>query len=253
MVNICLTFDNNYVKYVLTLCNSINIHNKKVYFHFIINNVDSETQYYLAKKLNDQCQFYHNIPDIDPNKMYEGKRLNSYAIYNTLYIATLLKDIDRVLYLDVDSLVISDLSDIYNINTGVKGIAAVMDYGNNDLFELINNQGKMAIPFIKQGKEVFNNSVMVMDLKKLRENNADEIMQYIARKFITSDMVAQNVYANGEWERLDRKWCVSANHVKLKLFKGIMQKDFKILTWHGEHKPWNTGHMRRHWENYECY
>lgn len=81
------------------------------------------------------------------------------------YIAQALPDLDKVLYLDSDVLVLHDLNELYQTNIEGKYLAAVKD--PSWFFE---NTHVLELNLEKRGF-YFNAGVMLMNLKKIREDN----------------------------------------------------------------------------------
>ena len=84
------------------------------------------------------------------------------------YIAEILKDIDRVIFLDGDIIVQEDLSSLYNIDLEGKQIGAVKDV--------------VGMTFVNNGDpnfSYFNSGILLMDLDEMRKNNcASKAMEY---------------------------------------------------------------------------
>ncbi|MCM1338111.1 MAG: glycosyltransferase family 8 protein [Muribaculaceae bacterium] len=77
------------------------------------------------------------------------------------FVADVLKDIDRVLYLDIDILVRGSLRELYNTDLGENLIAAAPDFGMPRTVARIKE--KLGL------NDYFNSGVMLYDLKKCRE------------------------------------------------------------------------------------
>lgn len=73
-----------------------------------------------------------------------------------------LSDIDKVLYMDGDIIVHTDLSDLYNTELGDNYIAAV-----RDPYTLVHDEYTSQFP----GRAYVNSGVMLMNLKQLREEH----------------------------------------------------------------------------------
>lgn len=90
----------------------------------------------------------------------------SLSQYARLFVSTLLpQDIERVLYLDCDTIINDSLSELWNLSLNGKTIAAL-----NDAFSKLyrKNIG------LKPNDVMFNSGVMLIDIKKWRENNVEE-------------------------------------------------------------------------------
>jgi lipopolysaccharide biosynthesis glycosyltransferase len=250
-MNICLTFDKEYSPYVLNLIASICKHNEFVNIYCIVD-MDCADQYkiYNRKPVNCNLEFIFNKPKWH-ECIFDGCKIDSYGMYNTMYIATLLKDVKKVIYIDIDSIVLCSLNELWEIETSEKGYAAIPDLRQKNLTGILDRMSDKKYKHYRNTDEVevFNNSVMVMDLEKMRKHRAEHFMHDLLESHNMSDMCVQNIYADGDWIKLDRKWCVSANYTGEKEFNKIPEGNWKILTWHGN-KPWSNGKLSRYWKEY---
>ena len=96
---------------------------------------------------------YEDIPQITTQTFYK------------YLIPDLLKCIDKVLYLDIDTLVLGSISEFYNIDLGDNYVAAVLDacYNCENLMQLIRQNIDV--------ENYFNAGVILFNLKKCREDN----------------------------------------------------------------------------------
>lgn len=127
-----LCFDEKFAQYAAVCIRSIVVHNKRtpIEIHILSDFLSEET----VKNLEDAAQnktagttlTIHNIDDDVLSSLPQGI-WPVHAWYRILLPEILSKDIDRVLYLDCDTLVLSDLSDLFNINLSEKAFAAVTD------------------------------------------------------------------------------------------------------------------------------
>ena len=124
--------------------------------------------------------------DIDVPRFREY-RLPS-CVYHRLYLHRKLPDLDRVVYLDVDMIVLADLAPLATIDLGDHAVAAVADYV---LFAPIKAQWTISTDHFTgsfhdylvdlgvdphRTDDYFNTGLMVLDLKKLRQSGLAEDM-----------------------------------------------------------------------------
>lgn len=97
----------------------------------------------------------------------EGIPATPTAMYK-FFIPEILKDLDKVLYLDGDIIVQKDLEELYNCDIGSNYIGAVKDTNGLDYHSLRNSNYKY-----------FNSGVMVMNLKKMRQDDMPQkLLEY---------------------------------------------------------------------------
>src|SRR5690606_37561944 len=109
-------------------------------------------------------------------------------------------------YLDVDMLVMSDISHLWMIDTGDYAVAAVLDRSKfvSSSWAGIPNYEELNIP---SDTKYFNSGLLIMDLKKWREMNAIksilDVIHYNARHVIFPDQYGLNVVFANNWFELD--------------------------------------------------
>jgi len=74
---------------------------------------------------------------------------------------------ERILYLDVDALVVSNIKDLWNINLGECYVAGVPDSG-------MKRDGVVYLKFIDSNIPYINSGVLLMNLKLIRERKIDD-------------------------------------------------------------------------------
>lgn len=88
------------------------------------------------------------------------------AMYK-FFVANILSDVDQVLYLDGDIIINKDLSDLFEIDLTDMYLAAVDDMGDE---YTDNGYSKMAVRIGLYGQMYFNSGVMLLNLKRMRED-----------------------------------------------------------------------------------
>ena len=90
-------------------------------------------------------------------------------------LPNVLAKLDKVLYLDGDIIIQHDLSDLFSTDIGMFYVAAVDDMGD----KVENNISSLASRIGMQGNSYFNSGVMLLNLKKIRDEAIDkELYQY---------------------------------------------------------------------------
>lgn len=158
----------------------------------------------------------------------------SISTMDRLVLPMLLPDVKKVLYLDVDILVKGDISELFNMETGDCGIAArqstrhgyitTTDYSSR-------TKADTGVLTEKYGTHPnFNAGVMLMDLDKMRRNNATHKMVEIVRTTRCNDQIAAATYSRGRFFRIGAEWnywpAIDAN------------VDAKLIHYIGSKKPW---------------
>jgi lipopolysaccharide biosynthesis glycosyltransferase len=142
-----------------------------------------------------------------------------------LLLPLVLKDIDRVVYLDCDLVVLNDITTLYDTDLLDFPLAACLDFwltggppfappivgwGIEDWQKFLRDVVRLA-----DRKAYFNAGVLVMDLKRFRNTGlfhaAEEFLEQTNYKTVYVDQDALNHVANGAFVRLDSRWNVLAS------------------------------------------
>jgi lipopolysaccharide biosynthesis glycosyltransferase len=181
---------------------------------------------------------------VDTSKMLMGLSLKllphtSLAAMDRILLPALLPDVSKVIYLDGDTVVPGDLSALYRQGTSSKGIAAkssiLPDY--RTLGKLVRIWARdpsrvLSEVRIDTAASCFNSGVMLLDLDILRAHQFVDIALELAAKYGLNDQLIFNIYATGDYARLDASWNV---------FVGQDAPPTKnIIHWVGPRKPWSV-------------
>lgn len=133
----------------------------------------------------------------------------SEAVYLRVAIGGTLGHHDKVLYLDVDTLVMGDLRPLLLTSLDGAALGAVRDPQNPVIGAGIALPGwaDLGLPY---GRDYFNSGAMLLDLAECeRQGLFTDARRFLAEhpdKVVLWDQDALNVAADDRWLRLDRKW-----------------------------------------------
>lgn len=168
------------------------------------------------------------------------------ATYYRLLIPTLFPQFDKVIYADIDIIFQQDLSELYkhSLPNG-EWIAAARDLAIDDKFYF-----KSELPYKvgKSEKDYFNAGFLVMNVKRMREENVvEEFNKHAKIKYGQNDQDVLNVVCNGHVQILSSMYNFQLNHFANYMWRRdepeIQFDDlFKRATLHytGIHKPWKS-------------
>lgn len=183
-IHVALSSDENYVPFLATTVISAienNASKSKLKFHIISVGITSASKQKLEEMIvsnNAECVIY----DFDKSKnivgdfIFEVDKINKYA---RLYLSKLLPEtIEKVIYLDCDGLVMNSFKELWEIDLEEYFFAGVVDIVS------VNHKSSIDIPL---QCDYFNSGMLVMNLKKFRNENSivkvEEFMKtYIHRK-----------------------------------------------------------------------
>lgn len=101
----------------------------------------------------------------------------SFSQYLKLLLGYLLPDIEKVIYLDSDTLILKSINDLIHFDLGNNLIAGVIDIGVNKSSALFEDSDILEVD------NYINTGVLIIDLNLWRIKNADLKVEYILKKF----------------------------------------------------------------------
>ena len=254
-INICFATDENYLKYMGTTIVSILTSAKfedKLYFYILCNNVSDKSKEYISN-LKRFKNFEIKFIDVDINE-FEKFPAGGAHITNTTYyrykIAQLCPEIDKIIYLDCDTVVKSSLSDLFSEDLAGYYLAGVEDVGYS---YWRNIEPKYTIKGF-----YINAGVLLINLNEWRKNNlADKLINYTLEhkeEIAIGDQDVINIVCKGKIKSLDYKYNaqdtyyrqypeVMANRNKTNILKAA--KNPVIIHYTASVKPWNNFSMNR--------
>lgn len=147
-----------------------NMSKQPVHFFMADDGIKEETKYKLKQLVNNYNADIVFIDLPDPSVLLDFPFKDRYQIghsYPRMCIAQLLpEDIDRVLILDSDTIVMDDLSELWNIDLGDNILAGVVDCMN------LKAYGRQFA--LDNGQFYCNAGVFLVDLKKWREQGIED-------------------------------------------------------------------------------
>lgn len=185
MVFASITDENQY-KYVFVNILSLEIFKKKYIYYIFTSNK------YVINLINDiKLQFKFKYGNIIVKQIpsffefFEIKTLkgtNSWITATTMdrLVLPYVTDLDKVIYLDTDAFPVSEkVFNLINSQTSAKGIAAVPNNTNIITHIIDFSKVDFLLSFIETNFTTFNAGVLVLDFKKLKENNLKEFVSSI--------------------------------------------------------------------------
>ncbi|MEY4312880.1 MAG: hypothetical protein RLZZ319_389 [Actinomycetota bacterium] len=168
----------------------------------------------------------------------------SVSTMDRLFLPSLLKELDKVVYLDIDILVQGDVGYLYDIDLGDNVCAgkrtrlrtwanmirpitrATLKFEPETAWEIrrrLHDLGKMT-------SRTFNAGILVLNLTKMRTEKFTEEHLYLVEQCMLNDQDVINIYSRDRVHELPMEW------------NTVPSQDFvaepKIIHWAGPAKPW---------------
>lgn len=204
LLHIALAFDQNYLNQFYILATSIfTTHQKgEIKFHIIPSGIPTnklkEIENYVSAQGNS-IHFY----SVDESTIKKFVLVNqwTYAVYLRLFFPLVVPEsVSKILYLDVDIVVVNPLYELWALDLGTLPVAAVYD-------NYVKTQPKIGIT---QEGDYFNSGVLLIDVPRWNALSISEkTMAYLHHnpdKIMFVDQCGLNAVLKGLWIKLPEKF-----------------------------------------------
>ena len=199
--------DDNYIHHASVMICSLLENNKQVNIAIhLLHGTLSEANQSFLRGLVARYSVEIIFHKVDDSKLQGVKfrqvRPLSLAAYYRLLLSSILNDVDKVLYLDVDTVVVGDITPLFHIDIDSYAVAAVKDVV--PCFD--KHRMSLSIPY---DKDYFCSAVMLINLKYWRKHNVEESLIEFAkrdREVFCHDQDALNYVFKDCWYQLSPKW-----------------------------------------------
>jgi len=251
-IPICFCSDNNYAQHLaVALVSVLKNSGKTDEFSFFVLDAgitdENKNKISELKKIKDFQIEYINI-DMSLFKTFpDNSTYISAASYARLLVSSLLKNTDKVIYLDCDLVVCGSLRELFNENIDDYHLAGV-----EDIYYYHSRRA------LKRDTESFyaNSGVMLINLDKWRRDNIEEkllaVPETAAMELMHRDQDIINIVLNKTTKPLNLKWNVMdcffrvANHMEIHPLKKDIKTAWRfpsIIHYTGLIKPWDKPYM----------
>ena len=175
-----------------------------------------------------------NMEDLD-DRMSNRLRCDYFTltIYFRLFIPSMFPQYDKGIYIDSDVVLTDDISKLFDIDIGENYIGACNDLSIADIPPLVAYTEK-AVGV--NAKEYINSGVLLMNLKKMRDDDLEGHFLSLLNKFhfdsIAPDQDYLNAMCNGKIYYLEEKWDTMPNDAK------PMLTETSLIHYNLFSKPW---------------
>ena len=166
------------------------------------------------------------------SKLYTRNYFSN-TTYFRLYIPELYPQYNKAVYIDSDTIVLTDIANLYNEEIGDNLIAAIPD-GAVQTIPVFQEYVEKVVGVIDYNN-YFNAGILVMNLEELRKYKFQEKFLYLLEKIkfeVAQDQDYLNRICKGRVKLLDFSW----NRMPV---MGGDDKDIKIVHYNLGFKPWH--------------
>lgn len=247
-INICFSSDNNYAKYMGTAICSILKNageNDSYNFYILDGGISNETKEQISE-LKTIKDFSIEYLTVNPDD-FKSCPMTGYVNYITLptyyrfKIASLLPNVDKILYLDGDIIVNSDIKELFDTD--------IENYYIGAIPEVFNHHHKERLEIFGDNY-YFNAGVLLINSKKWREDNIEEKLFTYAlnpeREIVFQDQDILNEVLKYNIKYLPLKWNLQhdalfteESYLYHKTERNEAIKAPKLIHYTHKLKPWN--------------
>ncbi|MEO5600087.1 MAG: glycosyltransferase family 8 protein [Cyclobacteriaceae bacterium] len=238
-IHIAVGFDENYLHPVYSLISSLIIHHRagQVEIHALTQGITEKEKFNMTEFVGhsgNRISFY----TLDRSLVSQFVLTSQWtsAVYYRLFFTSLIPEkIQRLIYLDSDTVVTNSLWPLYNVAMDDFPVAAVFD-------NYVKTQPLINI--FEEG-EYFNSGVMLIDVEKWKaqkiSEQACEYLQQYPQNILFVDQCALNKVLRSKWKKLDFRFnlmysCLPEDLSK-KQMRGLVKNS--VVVHYTLQRPWH--------------
>lgn len=243
--------DNGYIPFLSVALRSLidNTSKENTYaIKILYTNVTEENKIKIKKYETENI----SIEFVDLNKQLEKIKEKLYTrnyfsntTYYRLFIPELYPEYDKAVYIDSDTVCLSDIAELYNTDMGDNLIAGIPD-GVIQAIDIFKDYVERVVG-VADYNNYFNAGVIVMNLKELRDYKFEEKFIYMLEKIkfeVAQDQDYLNRLCKGRVKILDYSW----NRMPV---MGKTEEKINLIHYNLGAKPWyfdNVVYQEYFWE-----
>jgi lipopolysaccharide biosynthesis glycosyltransferase len=222
-VDLCLSSDLHYEPHLWVNISSMvknSNPDRKYYLYILDGGIKNKNAFY--ELINDYSNFKIKFVDMQDTFLdaYESRHVRKAAYYR-LAIFKLFKDFKKILYIDADSYILSDVGELFDIELGDKLIAGVRDSINYEIpwrekYITHENYSGKAVNYFREYlnlseaklKKYFSSGVLLFNIERIDTNSINKRLdQLLKRDFYSHDQDILNLlFSEEETLLLGREW-----------------------------------------------
>lgn len=237
--------DDNFVKYTIVSLKSLieNANNNYQYkIYILITNISNEMAMNVKEleRENVDIEFVNVISYLNEiNKTLPIRDYYSKTTYYRLFIATMFPQYDKVIYIDSDTIVLKDISKLYNHNLKNNFVGACHEQAMLQT-EVFGNYVEQVLGISRNN--YFNAGLLLINCKQFRENNILLKFTKLLKEYtfvVTQDEDYLNILCQNRVLWLDDSWNVEVyGNINVK------EEDINIIHFIMVSKPWHYSNCR---------
>lgn len=240
-MNIMIAINEEFVEMCKTMLFSLfdNNKNEKISIYLLYDKLDNKWINNLKKfvwKMGGKLSAIKVDLDIFDEMPIVLSRFSVEMYYRIIAFKILPKDVDRILWLDSDIVVLSDVKEFYYQDLDGKCIAACEDAfcNTNDIKKI---KEKMDID---KESRYFNSGVILFDLNKIRQSIKENEIVEIANKYMERLTYPDQDILNKLYQKKIKYDNAQKYNYQVNDIEKLENEGVVILHYSGNRKPWNV-------------
>ena len=241
-IPVVFAVDDNYAPFLSVALNSI-LTNLSINYFLKVYVLNTGLSFYNEQKIKMLAEQYSQDVDVEYvditerlTGLLDKMHVRDYyttAIYYRIFIPSLFPEYEKIIYIDCDIVLLTDISKLYNVDLKDNIVAAVHEeaMSSYDCF------GKYSEDFLDVPKmDYFNSGLLVINTKEYKKQKIEEkfINLMLAHKFeVAPDQDYLNVLLKGKVKLLDIGW--NKTPIPEKQFD---DSNLKVIHYKLNFKPW---------------
>ncbi|EAK9907698.1 glycosyltransferase family 8 protein [Campylobacter lari] len=274
IVNIATGFDKAYCGVACVMIKSLIDHasiENQYNIYILHNDIPIEDQYYFLNLSKNKTNVSISFINIEEYDFFEkinlyASRHTTKATYYRLFLPYFFENIDKIIYIDGDCILLSDISKLYAFELDGNCIAGARDVNlscidflkKHSPFDLYFSDYNSFYDYFKfylgfdecRMQNYINAGVMLMNLDKMRKENwYDKMQEALNRVFLYHDQDIINFYCKDSIVYLEDSWNVPNTKLEKKWSNGLVINNIHSYST-GLGKPWlniNTIGAKLYW------
>jgi len=212
IIPIFFACDSGYLKYTMVSLKSVMENASKEYvyhIHILCTDIEYEKQRAVTAMGNENFHIYFNDVSEYLKDLKENLPIRDYyscTTYYRLFLAQMFPEYDKGIYIDSDTIVLGDISELYNYPIGVNYVGAAVDQvvSQTDLF------GEYAEKVLDiNRRQYFNAGVLVINIKQFRDEDIVGQFTELVKTYtfvVAQDQDYLNILCEDKVYWIDPKW-----------------------------------------------
>lgn len=263
MMNLLVTLDSGYIHPLCTMLRSLVENNPRECINLYVAHSSLTVQDFNQIKFalgNSDTEVYPiKVDDALFDRAPTKSRITKETYYRILAPLYLPKSVDKILYIDPDTVILNSLRSFYSADFGNDLIIAAKHFDG-----FVDNWNKFRLTLLKS-KHYINAGVMLMNIDKMREFiTAQKVFDCVERNYLRLFLADQDVI-NILFDGRISTYCEYAINLDERCFSRMLkymtagealsfvEKNTIIVHYNGKEKPWNkkyNGNLKSFFDMY---